>query len=252
MVVVLLLVAVVARMSFHIVPPGNRGISVTLGKVAPQFLPEGLNFKMPFVTTVVDMPVKQITVASKAEVFSSDLQNIEIEYSVLYRLPEHKVVQLYQQYAGDPYQSLVEPRVQEILKQLTSTFRAEDLVKNRERIKLGLVDRISSAVEEMVYINDLTVTNMQLSKMLEDAIEQKVIREQEALAKSFELDKAKKEAEITIVKAQAEAESIKIKGEAIKAAPDVIQLEIANKWDGKTPQSVVTTTGGANILLPLK
>jgi hypothetical protein len=29
-------------------------------------------------------------------------------------------------------------------------------------------------------------------------------------------------------------------------------LEIAKKWNGVAPQSVVVTQGGANILLPLK
>lgn len=72
-----------------------------------------------------------------------------------------------------------------------------------------------------------------------------------SLAKVYELQKAQKEAEITVVNAKAEAEAVEIKGKAIEMSPEVIQLEIAKKWDGHTPQTVVTSGGGANILLPL-
>jgi prohibitin 2 len=252
LVVIVILAVIMLSSAFHIVPPGSRGIMITLGRVSPTFLHEGLNFKLPFVTRVQDMEIKQKTTQSHTEVFSHDLQNITVTYNVLYRIPEAKVVEMFQQFSGEPYQSLVDPRVQEILKQLTATYRAEELATNREKLKSDLVILVGKAMNDMVIISDITITNMQLSKPLEDAIEQKVIREQEALAKKFELDKAMKDAEITIVKAKAEAESVKIKGEALKSAPEVVNFEIATKWDGKAPQAVVTTTGGANVLLPLK
>lgn len=248
----LLLVAVGLLMSFHIVPPGHRGVKVTLGTVSKSYLPEGISMKMPFITKVDDVPVKQITVASKGDVFSSDLQNITFEFNVLYRIPENRVVALKTQYAGEPYETLVDPRIQERLKQVTSTYRAEDLVKKREEVKRLTVDSVRAALGDLIEIVDLTLTNIVLSKQLEAAIEQKVIREQEALAKRFELEKAETEAEITIVEAKAEAESIRVKGEALTSSPMAIELEIARKWDGKAPQSVVTSTGGANVLLPIK
>jgi regulator of protease activity HflC (stomatin/prohibitin superfamily) len=252
-IVIVILVAVSAASGiYHIVPPGHRGISITMGKVAPTFLNEGLNFKMPFITKVTNMEIRQRTTGGNADVFSRDLQNIQVSYNVLCRIPENKVVELFQQFSGDPYVTLVEPRVQEIIKQTTANYRAEELAMNRDKLKNEVVGQVQKALAGLVIINDITITNMQLSKPLEDAIEQKVIREQEALAKKFELDKANKDAEITLVKAKAEAESVKIKGEALKLSPEVIQYLIADKWDGKAPQSVVTTTGGANILLPLK
>lgn len=250
--IVAIVALVVAGASYHIVPPGNRGVSITMGKVSPNMLPEGLNFKMPFVTRVENVEIRQKTTGGQAQVFSRDLQNIEIAYNVLYRIPEGKVVELFQQFAGEPFQSLVEPRLQEALKQTTANYRAEELVMARDKVKAEVLGHLQSALGDLLTINDLTITNMQLSKDLEAAIEQKVIREQEALAKKFELDKAMKDAEITIVEAKAEAESVKIKGEALKTSPEVVNFEIARKWDGKAPQSVVTTTGGANVLLPLK
>lgn len=237
--------------AYHVVPPGFRGVKVTLGKVDPNYLPEGISFKIPFISNVQDVPVKQLTVEGKTDIFSSDLQNIKVSYNVFYRIPESKVVALTTQYSGEFYMSLVDPRLQERLKQITATYRAEDIAKKREEVKAKTLESIREAVDGLIEIVDVTITDISLGTQLEQAIEQKVIREQEALAKKFELEKAETEAEITIVEAKAEAEAVKIKGEALTSAPQVIDLEIARKWDGRTPQSVAVTKGGANILLPL-
>jgi prohibitin 2 len=238
--------------SFHVVPPGHRGVSVTFGKVNPLVRNEGIAFKKPFIETIVDFSIRQSTVEGHAGAFSSDLQTVQVAFKALYRLPEHRVVELFQQFQGDPYLSLVEPRIQEELKQTTAIYRAEELVKNREKIKNEVLEKVRVSVGDLVTINDLAITNFDFTDELERAIEQKTIREQEALAKNFELDKARKDAEITVVNAEAEAQSVKIKGEALKSSPEVIALEIVKKWNGVTPQSVVTEKAGANVLLPVR
>jgi regulator of protease activity HflC (stomatin/prohibitin superfamily) len=237
---------------YHIVPPGYRGISVTLGTVGKEAKGEGLTFKKPFIEKIYDFPVRQITVEGHAASYSSDLQTVQVTFKTLYRIPEGQVVAIFQQFAGDPYTTLVEPRIQEELKQITSLYRAEELVKSREKIKVEVLTRVAKAIGTFVVVSDIAITNFDFTDELERAIEQKTIREQEALAKAFELDKARKDAEITIVNAEAEARSVKIKGEALRNSPDVISLEIVKKWNGVAPTSVVTGRGGADILLPVK
>ncbi len=253
LILILVVIGFLGLQTYHIVPPGHRGISVTLGKVNPNELPEGITFKWPFIQRILDFPIMQLKADGKAPSFSSDLQNISFSYTVMYRVPASQVVKLFQQYKGEPYATLIEPRVQEVIKQVTALSRAEDLVKNRERVKDDVLAKLRQAVGDVLQIVDVSLTNIDLSDQLEQAIEQKVVREQEAFAKSFELDKEKKQAEITIVRAEAEAKSVGIKGDALKSAPEVIQLEIAQRWDGKAPLSVsVGNGGGTNILLPLK
>jgi prohibitin 2 len=252
-VIILAAISFLALQMYHIVPPGHRGISITLGKVNPTELPEGITFKWPFIQRILDFPIMQLKADGRAPSFSSDLQNISFSFTVMYRVPANQVVKLFQQYKGEPYATLIEPRVQEVVKQVTALSRAEDLVKNRERVKEDTLAKLRLAVGDVLQIVDLSLTNIDLSDQLEQAIEQKVVREQEALAKSFELDKERKQAEITLVRAEAEAKAVGIKGDALKSAPEVIQLEIAQKWDGKAPLSVsVGHGGGTNILLPLK
>lgn len=237
---------------WSIVPPGHRGVSVTLGKVDPVAKGEGLAFKIPLIQTIIKIPVQQITQNGTATSFSSDLQTVEVAYAVLYRIPETKVVELYQQFAGNPYNSLVDPRVQEAIKQVTADYKAEELVKNRMKIKEVVLKKIQNELNGLIDVRDIPITNIDLTDELEKAIELKQVTEQQALAKEYELLKAKKESEITLVNAKAEAEAVKIKGEALANSPRVIDLEIAKKWDGKTPTTVVVGSGGANVLLPLR
>src|SRR5688572_25291133 len=115
--VVVFLIVLVGATSSYIVQPGTRGIKVTLGSTANDFLPEGFGFKAPFVTRIVLVNIKQKTRNVRAECFSSDLQQVLIDLNVLYRVPEKSVVQIYKDYAGDPFDSLIAPRVQEALKE---------------------------------------------------------------------------------------------------------------------------------------
>lgn len=66
--VVLLALAILGGSATYVVPPGHRGVMVTLGKVSPEARPEGFGFKSPFVTTMVPMSVRQRSAAMKASV----------------------------------------------------------------------------------------------------------------------------------------------------------------------------------------
>ena len=88
---VLLVITVIMSASF-VIPPGHRGVLVTMGKVSPVFAPEGFGIKMPFITDVIPVSIRQQTKSTEADCYSSDLQQIKVELRVLYRIPESMVV----------------------------------------------------------------------------------------------------------------------------------------------------------------
>ncbi len=244
--------AAVTLSGCHIVPPGYRGIKVTLGQVDANPLNEGVAFYFPMIQTVQDASVQQRTEGDKTVCYSSDLQTLSVYYKILYRTSADQVVNLFRNYRGDPYDSLIVPRFQESLKEVASHYTAENFVKSREEVKRQILDALKGRLAGLLEIDDLAITNIDLSEQLEKAIETKMTMQQEALAKEFELQKAQKDAEITVVRAKAEAQAIQTQGDAIKQNPEIISLEIARRWNGQSPQSVVVGQGGANVLLPLK
>ena len=101
----IILVAIAAVMglsSCHVVPPGYRGVKVTLGQVDPNPLNEGVAFYIPMIQTVQDQSVQQHTEGDKTVCYSSDLQTISVNYKILFRTSADQVVNLFRNYNGDP------------------------------------------------------------------------------------------------------------------------------------------------------
>ena len=251
-VAIILLVLIIAGASgTYIVPPGHRGVLVTLGKVTSGFKSEGFGLKTPFITTVIPISVRQQTSAMQAAVISKDLQEVRTELKVLYRIPEGSAVQIYQQFKGDPFLSLIQPRVDEAIKEVTKEHTAQQIVQQRAAIKMRTLESARRKVGDLLTLVDVVVEEITLSKNLEAAIERKMVQEQEANKAIFEQQKAQIEAQIAVVRARGEAESIQLRGEAMFKNPELIDLEIVRKWNGRTPRVVGGNAGGAQMLLPL-
>lgn len=251
---VIIVLVIAGSQSTYVVEPGFRGVEVTLGKVSPDFKSEGFGSKTPFVTHIVNIPVRQLTNALSTECYSSDLQQVSVALRVLYRIPESSVVKIYKDYSGDPFDSLIAPRVQEALKEVTALQSAEQIVKKREDVKVKSLAAAREKIGAILNLEDLVIENIVLSKELETAIESKMVQEQEAAKARFTQQKAQIEADTAIIRAKGEAEAIRIRAEAIKDNPGLIQLQIVEKWDGRSPLVIgggSGESGGANILLPL-
>jgi prohibitin 2 len=239
--------------STYVVEPGSRGVRVTLGKVSELFVPEGLTFKLPLITEIHQVSIKQQTQQLEEECYTSDLQQVTTELRVLYSIPEGSVVELFRAFQSDDpriqtyFKSLIRPRVVEALKEALATESAELIVQKREtiknrtvegtRLKLGLTNESNA----LISIVDIALQGIQLSPELTKAIEQKMTQEQEAEKAKFVQQQTEIEAETAVIKAEGEAEAIRIRGEALRQNPSFIDLEIVEKWDGQSP---IVVTGG--------
>ena len=233
----------------YVIQPGHRGVEVTLGKVSPAFKPEGFGLKTPLITKIHSVPIRQQMMEERAECYSSDLQQIQIDLRILYRVPESSVVKLFQEYYGDPFSSLVAPRVHEALKEVAALQSAELIVKNRDQIKAKALEIARKKIDNLVLVEDLVIQNISLTKELEHAIEAKMVQEQEASKSKFLQQRAQIEADTGVIQAKGEAESIRIRGKALKDNPAFVDLKIVDKWDGIIP---LVIGGGEGLMLPLQ
>jgi prohibitin 2 len=249
--ITIFIVLILGFSSTFIVEPGHRGILVTMGKVSQKIEREGFGFKSPFITTVIPVSIRQRTQEMKAECYSSDLQQVSMDLNVLYRVPESSVIKIYQEYSGEPFESLIAPRVAEAIKEVTAMQSAEMIVKKREEIKTKALAAAKLKVSSLLTLEDIVLANISLTKELEQAIEAKMVQEQEAAKAKFIQQKTEIEASTAVIRAKGEAEAIRIRGQALKETPNLIELQIVEKWDGHSPL-VVGGGKGANILLPIK
>ena len=251
--VLVFVILIAASATTYVIEPGTRGLKVTLGKTADQFLPEGFGFKAPLITSIVAVNIRQKTQTVKADCFSSDLQQVKIDLRVLYRVPESSVVQIYREFAGDPFDSLIAPRVQEAIKEVTALLTAEQIVKSREEIKKKALASATQKIGSLLIVEDIVVRDINLSAELEKAIEAKMVAEQQANQARFTQVQTQVEAETAVISAKGEAEAIRVRGEALRTNPAFLRWKIVERWNGRSPMVVPSgpDNSGASLLLPV-
>ena len=99
-------------------------------------------------------------------------------------------------------------------------------------------------VGSFLVIEDIVIQNITLTKQLEVAIEAKMVQEQEAAKAKYIQQRAQIEADTAVIQARGEAESIRIRGQALKDDPSFVDLKIVDKWDGVTPLVI----GGGGVV----
>jgi prohibitin 2 len=242
-------IVIMAAAGTYVVHPGYRGVEVTMGRVSPAFKPEGFGLKAPLVTAIHPISIRQQTAEDQAQCYSSDLQQVQVDLRVLFRIPESSVVKLFQQYYGDPFVSLVAPRVQEALKEVAALQSAEQIVKNREKIKSDALDLTRKKVGPLLVVEDIVIQNISLTKQLESAIEAKMVQKQESEKAQYVKQRAQIDADTAVIQAKGEAESIRIRGQALMDDPAVVDLKIVEKWDGVAP---LVVGGREGLVYPLQ
>jgi prohibitin 2 len=250
--IALFLGAILVYASASVIQPGNRGVQVTFGQVNPAILDEGLHFINPL-SIVKQISVRQKTdVIPQASAFSSDLQNIKITVKILHKIPEASVVRMFTNYAGDPFDSLISPRVQEALKEATAMLSAERIAKAREEVKQRALSLSKEKIGEILVVEDLVIEDIGLSPELQKAIEAKMVQEQEAARAQFVQRQAETEAQTAVIRAKGEADALKIRGDALKQNPQVLQMNLIEKWNGISPLVVGSGAQGTSFILPLE
>ena len=115
------------------------------------------------------------------------------------------MVSVLRDYAGHPFEKLILPRVQEATKEATALRTAADIVKSREQVKAAALKASREKIGNLLVIEDLVIEDVKLSRELEQAIEAKMVQQQEAEKAIFKMQQAKTDAETLIIKATADA-----------------------------------------------
>ena len=230
-----------------IIEPGSVGVKVSMGQLDRSLLKPGMQTYIPGVDSIYTYSTKQETISGTAVPLTSDQQPITLQYKVLYNLPEGQVITLYEKYTGDPFQKLVDPQIQEAFRQIVAQYKADQATKNVNTIKNQVLSMTKENVKGLVNVVDIPITHVDLPEILQHAIAQKQVMEQQALQKQYELDKARKEAEITNATAEAQAKSIQLQSDALQKSPMLIEYEKVKKWDGKLPNTVIGGGSNANL-----
>ncbi len=255
-------IVLVVSNSFVTVQSGHVGVVRTLGAVQPNALPEGFHVVKPFLDKVEQMDIRLTKAVVKSEAASGDLQTVRTQVTVQYSLVGAVAPKTYQKIGVRSVVevTLIEPAIQESVKAVTAQFSAEQLVTKRAEVKILIQQAINNFInitlKEKGVVNSLRIANVaitdfEFSAEFNKAIELKVRAEQEALQAENEKTKRVTQAEAAAAEielaagaeafqieaaSKARADAIAREAKALRGNPALIQLRIAEKWDGVLPK----------------
>jgi regulator of protease activity HflC (stomatin/prohibitin superfamily) len=234
------------------VETGNVGVITNFGKVTGDVLDSGWHIVGP-VDHVTEVSIRTITTQTDATCFSADLQAVTVTLAVQTRITKESATDIYKNY-GTEYMSQATPKILDALKAETAKYEAAEIIANRDKIRNEALKAAQGRLAGFVEVQDLSIVNVSFSADYEKAIEAKQVAQQRAEQAKYELQQAEVEAEKKVASAKGEAEAIQIRGDALAKNPAVIDLELINKWDGKAPDTLVTSGASAtagSIILPI-
>jgi len=236
---------------FTIVEPGERGILLRFGEIQTIFEP-GLHFKIPFVDNVIKMDILTQKSQVEANAASKDLQSIHSIVALNYHAEPTAVDKLYSEIGIHYEERVIDPAIQESVKAATAEFTAEELITKRpvvkEKIREELTNRLTG---NHIIIDDFSIVDFSFTEEFDRAIEAKQTAVQQALKAENDLKRIQIEAQQKIEAAKADAESIRIQAEALKENQGLVQLKMAEKWDGVMPK-IILGDGVPLLNLPIE
>ena len=256
----LIVIGVMASAAVQIVDSGHRGILLHWNAVDVTIPPldEGLHFVVPFQDTVINMEVRTLLFVKGTSAASKDLQTVTTEVTVNYH-PDPEAINILYKEVGLNYQNrIIAPAVEEVVKQVTANYNAEELITKRPLVKADIEAEITKRLNVYNLITEvISITDFQFSSLFSSAIESKVEAEQKALQAENDLRRIEVEARqraaqaeglaaANIAEANGEAEAIKIINQALAQNPNYLEWLKTQAWDGKLP--LVVGEGGTPFI----
>lgn len=270
-------------MAFVIIPSGYTGVKTTFGQIAEETLPNGFNWKTPFIESIEIVNNKQQDAGfaqKDAKIWGETSEKVPVymaDVTVTYQIDNEKSAWIYANVSDYKSQLISDAMVASSLKDAAVQFTAEQ-VTIRSNIEPAAQKELQESLnskygEEVVHILKVVINDMDFEDSYNEAINQKNLAakqaEAQAIQNQIEIDKATKDAETQRIaaeaqataetaKAQGEADAIRIKAEAEAEAnrklsesltDNVLRNKMYDKWNGELPRVSNDSTPLVNIPL---
>lgn len=271
-------------MSFVIIPSGYTGVKTTFGQIAEETLPNGFNWKTPFIESIEIVNNKQQDAGfalKDSKIWGETSEKVPVymaDVTVTYQIDNEKSAWIYANVSDYKSQLISDAMVASALKNAAVRFTAEQ-VTVRSNIEPAAQKELQESLDNkygknVVHILKVVINNMDFEDSYNEAINQKNLAakqaEAQAIQNQIEIDKATKDAETQRIaaeaqataetaKAQGEADAIRIKAEAEAEAnrklsesltDNVLRNKLYDKWNGELPK--VSNNSAPLVSIPLE
>lgn len=250
LIVILIFAVIIFFGSFFIINPGERGIVFDkITGMKNTVYGEGIHFKIPILDKAIRMNIRVQKQEEDASAASMDLQDVNTKVAVNFYVDQTKLLDIYRTIgqstgAEDYMQSqIMNPIIQESVKQATAKYKAEELINKRPLVKEDIDAKIKERMATYgIIVRDVSITNFQFSTAYTKAIEDKQVKEQQIGQEKNQLEVVKIQADQKVAEATGNAEAIRIINEQLQKSPQYVNYLMMQKWDGKMPLSLGSGT----------
>lgn len=264
--VVLFFAAVVVLSCFTIIPTGFTGVKVTFRQVSDKAVTPGFTFKIPFVQSIVKVNNKQQDCIINDQIWAETKDRTAIKYegiTVTYQIQPDRASWLVANVTDYKNSLITNAIVSSAIKTASKELNDTDST-NRGKIEPLAQEKLQAILDSKfgqnaVYINRVTITNVDFDESYNQAIADKqnaqLIYEKQAIENKAAIEKAEADAQVKKKAAEGEAEAIKIKADAEAEAnnkiaesltDEILRNKYFDTWDGKLP----TVVGDSSMILP--
>ena len=254
--------------SFILVPFSMHSVDETevlvikqYGKVKRVVTDPGMEFDLWIGKTYTYIDTQTQDLKVEAMTYSSDAQVMTIALTYQYKFLGGEAKDIIKNFGNT--KALTE-RITSVLtetpKAVLSTRTAMEIIANRGAVTPEITEAARKAIEGKypIEITNVAISNIDFSDAFEQAVEEKMIAEQNKLKAEYENEKkiaaAEADAQAKLKEAEAKVEIAKKEAEANKLleqslTEQILRDKYLDKWDGKLP----TTIAGDNtsLMLPL-
>lgn len=189
---------------------GEVGVKRSLGKISEKPLGPGWHLYNPLISQVEIWDVKTQELKEQAQVPSSEGLISSLDVSVLFNVPPEQAPGVRAMIGYYYRDTVLEPYVREAIRNVVSGYPVAALYseKGRGEITNKILKHLQDKLTPRgIIVQDVLLRDVKLPPSFSASIEAKLRAEQEALQKEFELQKAKKDAEIEVARAEGVAKS---------------------------------------------
>ncbi len=262
---VALLVLIVVGNSFTIIPTGYTGVRSTFGQISSSVVPNGFNWKIPFIQSVKRVNNKQQDISFEETISAETSERNEVYFSgvtVTYQINAEKSAWIFANVSDYQNNLVSSGLVASALKTSSKTLTPVD-VTNRNTLEPLVKENIQKSLNEkygseVVRINKVVINNATFDEEYNNKIAQKqqaqMAYETQQIENKTSVEKAEAAAKVKLTQAQADADALKISAEAEAEANKVLQESLTDvilqemyieKWDGQLPK----VSNGSDMML---
>lgn len=196
-----------------VVDDGEVGVSKSFGSISDEPVPPGVAFIAPVARQVETWNVKLQEIKETAQVPSSEGLIVGLDTSLLFQVQAEQAPEIRKTVGPGYVNQLIVPYFRNAVRDVVSGYQVKNIYAEAGRKEIA--ERVKSFLRENLQprgidIVDVLLRDVQLPQRFRDSIEAKLTAEQRVQQKQFELEQARKDAEIEVARAEGAAQAQRI------------------------------------------